>query len=71
MLGEVCSRRIKALLYISFFKTVVEASNKWINMCVGCKVLVELFASSDEARMFGAEAEASERTILEHDNNYR
>jgi len=37
----------------------------------GCKVLVELFASSDEARMFGAEAEASERTILEHDNNYR
>ena len=37
----------------------------------GGKVLVEVFACGDEQRMFGAEAEASERTILEHDNNYR
>lgn len=37
----------------------------------GAKVLVEVFARQDEMRAFGAEAEASERTILEHGNNYR
>jgi len=37
----------------------------------GAKVLVEVFARQDEIREHGAEAEASERTILEHGNNYR
>ena len=37
----------------------------------GAKVLVEVFACEDEQRMLDAEVEASERTILDHDNNYR
>ena len=32
---------------------------------------MEVFACEEEHRMFDNEAEASERTILEHDNNYR
>lgn len=37
----------------------------------GAKVLVEVFTCEGEQRTFDAEVEASERTLLEHDNNYR
>ena len=37
----------------------------------GGKVLVEVFACGEEGKMFGDEPEASDRTILDHDNNYR
>ena len=37
----------------------------------GAKVLVEVFSCAGEQRMFDVEVEASERTLLEHDNNYR